>query len=145
MFRSNLRERRWPCAIIGSFALRSALGLTAVLLGCDSRSAKKNDCWYSSAGHVLGLVHEVPTRFGIAIVEFDEMSIDELRAFVTLDNAQRSRVMQVFVGKEPADDLPPVAGTTTTAGRTLRFTPRYPCRLAWSIACASTVRYLALT
>lgn len=112
-----MRFHRHHCAVVISF------GLTAILLGCDAPSVIRPSA-ASRPGHSLGIVYDDAT--GLTYVDFDELSVDELRAFAALDDAQRARVMQVFVGKDEDDDLPPITGTTTTVGRMLRFTPRYP-------------------
>ena len=106
---------------IDSFAASVVAGLAAILLGCDSQTARERLLYFESVNS-LRLVHEVPDTGGIALVEFDEISIDELR-IVTLDDA--SRVMQVLSAMNrltifhlsPAQRRPPAA---------LRFTPRYP-------------------
>jgi hypothetical protein len=112
-----MRFHRHHCAVV------IAIGLTAILPGCDAPSTPRPSAAFGP-GHSLGIVYDDAS--GMTYVDFDELSVDELRAFVALDDAQRARVMQVFVGKDEDDALPPITGTTTPVGRMLRFTPRYP-------------------
>ncbi|HEY4309268.1 MAG TPA: Ig-like domain-containing protein [Pirellulales bacterium] len=119
---SAWRDHYHPASlVIGAVAMLCCLG------GCDSPGTKTSAGAASSdAPADLRLTLNQIGSDPATSVDLVGLAANELQAFAALDEAQRATVLQVFVGAQANDDLPPITGATTVVDQALRFTPRYP-------------------